>query len=328
MTKTLHFYLRGSSPAQINLSQYLVKQGWKSSRFAWQADFSNKNLHFNEDAAQCLEFKHLLAALVNAHCPHSMMTTYRINDHNWPNVIHQLATEYYSSTNEYPNLQWILKPSLLNNGQQIKIFQNLNDIAHHFSQTNRLGGEHVLQRYITKPHLLRDDRKYSIRLFVVLTNYAGAYLYNQGYFNVSLHQYSANNLADLRPHLTNEHLSEDESNVIQIPANRFAQFPELFEQIKSLSAEVIQALKDQFPQAFTFHKLKQFDLFGVDAMVDSTGRAWLLEFNHRPCFPLDDDHPLQKHVYSDFWQAVIHQFVLPIAQGTATHPTESFVSLG
>lgn len=327
MINTWRFHLRGASPTQINLSRYLLERGWSSSHFAWQAHFSTKHLNFSEEAAQCLEFKHLLARLVNQYCPHCMMTTYTINDDNWPAVINTLAKEFYQTTKQVP-LQWILKPSLLNNGQHIKVFQNIDEIEAHFSQPNRLGGEHVLQRYINKPHLLRDERKYSIRLFLVVTNYSDAFLYHQGYFNVAMHQYTPTQFTDLRPHLTNEHLSHDEANVIQIPSDRFAHFPELFEQIKSLTSEVIKGLRQQFPQAFVTRKTRQFALFGVDAMVDSTGRAWLLEFNHGPCFPTDDEHPLQKYLYRDFWQALIDNFVMPIAHGSVGFmPDGSFVGI-
>jgi len=328
LTKALRFYLQGNSSTQINLSKSLLQRGWESSRFAWQADFNHKHLDFNEEAAQCLEFKHSLAKLVHQNCPQCMMTTYDINDDNWPEIVHQLAKEYYQNHDEQANLQWILKPSLLNNGQHIRIFQRLSDIERHFSQHNRLGGEHVLQRYINKPQLLRDDRKYSIRLFMVLTNYTGAFLYHQGYFNVALHPYTAADFNDLRPHLTNEHLSHEEANVIQIPANRFAHFSELFSQITILTRDVVNALRLHYPEAFRDDKRRQFALFGVDAMVDSTGRAWLLEFNHGPCFPVDENHPLQKHVYNDFWKEVVDNFVIPIGRQIPDYPVnENFVAL-
>jgi tubulin--tyrosine ligase len=249
-----------------------------------------------------------------------MPITYCINDHNWPQVLSQLADDFYRKDSQYytqlDNMAWILKPALLNNGQAIQIFANLNALAQHFASTRRLGGEHVLQRYITHPHLLRDHRKYSIRQFILLTNFAGAFLYPQGYFNVSMHPYAGNDLTDLKSHLTNEHLFGNEPNVIQIPTARFDLHTSLYPQIKAILQELAGALLQRFPEAFVPEKQRVFALFGMDFMVDASGRVWLLEANHGPCFPIDDDHPLQSHLYRDFWRAVIDGIVLPVANNS------------
>ncbi|KTC76921.1 hypothetical protein [Legionella brunensis] len=310
---------KAQSPTHYNLYRHLQEQGWHCSRFEWQADFSNKNLQFDLAAAQCLEYKHLLAQLVNKYCPQVMPLTYCINDMNWTVVLGQIADEYYREAGYYQdqvaNLVWILKPALLNNGKEIKIFQTLSALEAHFLNTARLGGEHVLQQYITEPHLLRPPKghKYSIRMFIVLTNYAGAYLYPKGYFNVALHPFQAGQFADLRSHLTNEHLHDPEINVVQIPSWRFDFFYSFYPQIKQIISLTIKGLEQQYPQAFCCDKERTLAVFGFDFMVDNTQRLWLLEANHGPCFPISDEHPLQKHLYYDFWQAFIKCFVAPIA---------------
>lgn len=302
----------------------MQQQGWHGSRFNWQASFNDNNLQFNREAAQCLEYKHLLARLLTYYCPEVMPSTYCINDKNWPFVLEKIADDYTSLTEQPP--VWILKPALLNNGKAIKIFQHLNDLENHFLGNTRLGGEHVLQRYITNPHLLRPPagHKYSIRMFVILTNYAGVYLYPQGYFNVALHPFKENQYADLRPHLTNEHLDHNEANVVQIPAWRFDFFGSLYPYIKQIVTITINALQHQYPQAFVVDKAKRLAIFGFDFMVDSNQRIWLLEANHGPCFPVSDEHPLQNCLYDDFWQAVIKSFILPIALSESTNKDQLF----
>lgn len=174
----------------------------------------------------------------------------------------------------------------------------------------------MLQQYVIQPHLLKGPQlghKYSIRMFVVLTNTSGAYLYPQGYFNVGLHPYQSNDFRDIRSHLTNEHLKEDELNVVQIPTRQYELFKPFYPAIKATISCVINGLKQLHPQAFINDNPSTLAIFGFDFIVDSDLKVWLLEANHAPCFPVSEDHPLQKSVYYDFWQAIISSFVEPIA---------------
>lgn len=316
------FCLRESqSPTYYNLCRYLREQGWSRTRFNWLAHLSENNFQFHRLAAQCLEFKNLLAQLVAEYCPQVMPVTYCINDENWPLVLSQIADEHYRHDNQLVDqlnhLAWILKPALLNNGQHIKIFQKLSQLERHYLSANRLGGEHVLQQYLIQPHLLQGPQrghKYSIRMFVVLTNYAGAYLFPNGYFNVGLHPYQIKDFTDIRSHLTNEHLREDEFNVVQIPTQQYDLFKAFYPEIKTIVSSVVSGLQRLHPTAFIKEKLPALAIFGFDFMVDNEKQVWLLEANHAPCFPTSDEHPLQKGFYHDFWQAFIASFVMPIAK--------------
>lgn len=295
-----------ASPTYFNLYQYLQKQKWQFTRFNWRAHFSEDNFQFNIDAAEQLEFKHLFAELAQQYCGENTPLTYRINDENWQEVLQYLHEKE-------KNLIWILKPALLNNGQHIKIFQNLDELKLHYSTNNRLGGEHVLQEYLLHPHLLKGH-KYSVRLFVVLTNDAGIYLYPHGYFNVATRPYQNNDFNLLDPHLTNEHLHEHESNVIQIPTDQFEFFPEIYQQIKTILNKLMQGLQQIHTSAFQKEKKCKLAIFGFDFLMDENSKAWLIEANHGPCFPVSDQHPLQKYLYEKFWQAFITSFVIPIAR--------------
>ncbi|MBA2657504.1 MAG: tubulin-tyrosine ligase [Tatlockia sp.] len=318
MSHQLCFFLKASqSPTHYNLCRYLQEQNWLLT-FHENADFSDENLQFDANTALQLEYKHLLTQLVSKNCPAVMPLSYCINDENWSRILAQLALTPNPSC-------WILKPSLLNNGQYIKIFQNLVDLNAHFLSSKRLGGEHVLQSYL-RPHLLRDRRKYSIRMLVITTNYTGNYIYPHGYYNVALHPYDERNFSDLRSHLTNEHLQNDEANVLQIPTQRFTEFSAIYPQIKAIVTAVIKGLKVENPKAFQSNKKKTLAIFGFDFMVDSSGRLWLLEANHGPCFPLVDTHPLQRYLYADFWKSLIENFIRPLAldQPKNTFQNQSF----
>lgn len=309
-----------NSPTHFNIIKQLRHLGWQNTRFQWRAHFSEKNLEFDSKAAQILEFKHLLALLVENHCPQVMPDSFWINDHNFLEVLHRVADRYYDKNdiNHFSNQQakdliWILKPSLQNNGQNIKIFNSLDQLHQHFFNPRRLGGDHVLQRYIHSPHLL-NGHKYSIRMFVILTNYSGGYLYPHGYFNVAKQPYQPHIFSELFAHITNEHLREDEPNVIQIPSQRCDFFGPIFEKITAIVESTLRGLQVECPTAFEYKTERTLAFFGYDFMVDENFRVWLLEVNHGPCFPIQPEHILQKHLYHDFWQAVVGCFVKPIAE--------------
>ena len=303
------------SPTYFNIAKQLQNNGIQYTRFNWLSSFNETNFQFNSSAAETLEFKHLLTQLVTQYCPDIIPETYCIHDQSWPLILNQLTEKYYLKHNllsdQVDDLVWVLKPSMLNNGQHIKIFSHLSQLEQHFISSKRLGGEHVLQRYITRPHLLKGH-KYSIRMFVVITNYAGAYLYPHGYFNVAQHPYQPHDFSDLHPHLTNEHLDENESNVIQIPTQKFDFFPEVFQQIQNIVTNTISGLKQLYPNAFYCEKQRALAIFGFDFCVDTDKRVWLLEANHGPCFPCSEAHPLQAFLYSNFWKALVSSFVQPI----------------
>lgn len=308
-------------PTYYNLYKYLQKQGWNRTHFNWLAHFSEKNFQFNAEAAECLEFKNLLAELVTHYCPQIMPMTFCIDDQNWQSVLNQIADKFYRDQVE--NLVWILKPAKLNNGQHIKIIQNLSQLEEHYLSANRLGGEHVLQQYLTSPHLLKgpsQGHKYSIRMFVILTNYDSAFLFPKGYFNIALNPYQSDEFTDLSCHLTNEHLHEDGSNVVQIPTEAYALFKPFYPQIKAIVSETVNGLQQRHPQAFIDDKERRLAIFGFDFMVDVHERVWLIEVNHGPCFPTSEEHPLQKKFYDQFWQAFYKNFVLPIAM--RQHPAQ------
>lgn len=299
--------------------------GWKASLFPRFSQFSDKNLDFDEKAANTLEYKHLLAQLIQQNCPEIMPKTFYIDDHNWISVLNTILEEEKQQHFKAP---WILKPSLLNNGQGIHIFQTSDAIEAHYLSSQRYGGPHVLQQYINNPHLLRGH-KYSIRLFVIISSHQGAFLYPNGYFNIARSVYQQNRFDSLSPHITNEHLVSHEANVIQIPTKEFGFFNEIYPKLKQIVRQVFYALERQHPEVFRrplddslslmsrgrkiisqTQKISHFAIFGFDFLMNESLHAWILEANHGPCFPISDDHPLQKHLYRTFWHDFVKQFIL------------------
>ncbi len=304
---SMRFYLKSDlSPTYYHLGRHLRHLRWWSVPCRMLAHFGEHHFDFHSDVTEQLEFKHLLAQLLQtAGIQNIAPDTYTINEQNWLEMITHLTTKNLTN-------RWILKPSLLNNGQHIYLFDQLYQLERHYLQNDRLGGSHVLQHYLDNPHLLRGH-KYSIRVFMVLTNDAGAFLYPEGYLNVSRHSYHAG-FSNPRLHLTNEHLYSEESNVIQIPASRLALFKDFYPQIKIQLTALIAALIKQHAHAFYPHQQRRLAIYGCDFLVDDDYRLWLLEMNHGPCFPVSSDHPLQTRVYEPFWAHFVEQFVISTAQ--------------
>lgn len=314
MTSRFHFS-ENHSPTQHQLARFMQFAGLKRTRWARLAQFNESHLNFASDACECLEFKHQLAHLVQIYCPAVMPETYRFDSFSWVTALNDLANSHYMTqrflADKVEGMAWILKPALLNNGQHIKIFDRLSQIESHFLQSHHLGGPHVLQRYIGSPDLL-NERKYSLRFFVVVTQEAGAFLYQHGYLNVALAPYDDQDFNRLSAHLTNEHLNHDDVSVEQIPTLGQSGYATWYPQIKSIVKSVSSGLESAFPHAFAHSKKRTFAVFGFDFMVDRQQRVWLLEANHGPCFPIDENHRLQQSLYRPFWEAMVHQFVLPI----------------
>lgn len=283
--KSYHF--SSFSPAFTQLSRYLSKFGWVKSSDVYNAKLSD--LHFECPDLIHLEYKHLLNELCACEMPWGIY----LDDFNWLEQIQRLRGEG----------PWILKPSMLNNGQHIQLFEDTAALIAYYQQNKRMGGPHLLQSYLQFPHLLKGPEKghkYSIRMFVVM-NSNQAYLYPQGYFNIALNPYDASDLSKKKAHLTNEHLDDTGRNVVQIPTSQYALFKPFFPQILTICKRVLK----KFYQHFRLPDSFKLAFLGVDFMVCAQEKVWLLEINHGPCFPTYEQHPLYFSLYHEFWQSVV-----------------------
>lgn len=291
-------------PTQYNVAKYLQKRDYNSTDRVDEADFSDRHLTLTGFKTQLLEYKHHLTQLVQEMSVPLMPVSYIIDDHNYPEIIRSIAQHD-------PTAVWILKPAFMNNGEGIHIVTHLDQLRAHYQSTNRYGGPHVLQRYITHPHLLQGH-KYTLRLFVVLTSEGQAYAYKDGYFNICCQQYTPNDWQDLTPHLTNEHLGEDDvPNIYQMPTSQCPNFDTIDRTMKRMAGYVTQAFYQKSDHD-GHHNERSFTLFGFDYIVDDQLNVWLLEVNHGPWFPKEDDHPLQAYLYDYLWQHLVTDFVEPI----------------
>lgn len=313
------FYFFSYVPAiRYHISRCLKERGWVEASNGASADFGDRHLSLNDEVSKNLEYKHLLAKLTEKIAPPVMPLTYPINDENADSVLAKIIYEHYLPDNQYqttiPGLQWILKPSMLNNGDEIRLFNNIEEVKKHYASSKRLGGEHVLQQFISDPALI-DGRKYTYRLHVVATNYAGVFMYDQGYINISALPYSKeNNFASRKMVITNYVLDGVLSHIEQRTTTLLPDFAETYQQMYHIIRQVMQALLAKQPDYLKPQATPIFEIFGFDFTKDASGKLWLLEINQGPDMPTFEDNPLKAGLWQRFWQDIIEEFVIPCAQ--------------
>lgn len=308
-SKTYHFLSR--SPSAVMLAEVLKKNDWS---FSPNATLNDSLFDIPEDISCALEYKHVLADFLKKHDLNFAPLTYYIDDVNYNDVIRNL-----------PEGKWILKPSMLNNGQDIHLFHQVSELLRHYQSNQRMGGPQVLQAYIDPPHLLQGPQlghKYSLRMFVVMTFPYQAFLYPTGYFNICLSPYDTHRTNSLEGHLSNEHLIAGRRNVIQIPSFQYPIFQSFFPKIQKMLSVFFQ----HFSQQVKSDIYQKIAFLGIDFMLDANENLFLLEMNHGPCFPAAKDHPLQEKLYQPFWQAC-HDEILPIILHSSTKPLKKFQEL-
>jgi hypothetical protein len=90
--------------------------------------------------------------------------------------------EYHCSKN-----MWIVKPSGLNCGRGIHVFQDLNDIKRFVEAEKK--GVYVIQKYLEQP-LLLWGRKFDMRIWVTVNESGKVFMYRNGYLRTSSEKFT------------------------------------------------------------------------------------------------------------------------------------------
>jgi tubulin--tyrosine ligase len=318
MEKTHLFHFFSSRLAtRFHIARRLLAKGWQETSQIAQASFADTNLTLNDEISKYLEYKHLLAALVAKNCPDIMPITYHVNDENYQTVFAKMIFDHYMINNIYQkeikDLKWILKPSMLNNGDNIFLFNNIEELKAHYATISRLGGDHVIQRYISDPDLI-GGRKYTFRVAAVITNYAGVFLYKQGYINISGYPFDLNDgFKNKKVHITNYVIDGEFAHIEQRATQTIEDFSEIYQQMCAIVLATMQGLLKKAPGFLQPQKKQAFEIFGFDFMRDQKGKIWLIEINQAPDAPTFEENKLDNILWDVFWQDIIDDFVLPIA---------------
>lgn len=189
--------------------------------------------------------------------------------------------------------KWILKPFALNQGIGITLVSNVAQFRKDL-QTGRETRQKVIQLYIANP-LLLDGHKFDIRYYVLIVRCKPVVVlrYDEFYVRRSLNAYSVNS-ESLLTHLTNAHQQKSHPSFNDKKEDSIYSKRKLEEGLGSaVVAAIERGIVDTLTKLFAFtvpqmeQRLGSFELLGVDFMLDSSMRLYMLEANTNPALYTD-----------------------------------------
>ena len=163
----------------------------------------------------------------------------------------------------------------------------------------------VIQKYIEKP-LLYFDRKFDIRIWVLLTHDFKVYMFNEGHLKCCSVKYNLN-LDDNFSHLTNYSFQKYNNNFGKYEKGNEVSFDDLQYNIKVNYNDCVDFKNEVIPKIkkiikFVFQSVKNkinglnrnftFEIYGFDFMLDNKFNPFLIEVNLNP--GLEESSPLIK----------------------------------
>ncbi|ODV86530.1 hypothetical protein CANARDRAFT_196499 [[Candida] arabinofermentans NRRL YB-2248] len=210
---------------------------------------------------------------------------------------------------------YILKPSMSDKGQGIRIFKTIDQLQSIFDSfeedynSDDEGEEEgddqgddngiitsqlrhfIIQDYISNPLLLKDyeSRKFHIRTYVLCVGNLKTYVYQRMLMLFSEHPYVDADSSDLdmKGHLTNTCLQEDTDKPIVI---EFAKSSMSDVEKDTILNQINEIVKELYTAAIKVDKINfqplsnSFEIFGLDFIVDCDLNVSLLEVNSYPDF--------------------------------------------
>lgn len=162
---------------------------------------------------------------------------------------------------------------------------------------------YIVQQYINRPFLY-NRRKFDIRHYMLITSYGAslrAYWYREGYIRTSSQLFDLDDTKNTEIHLTNDAIQKysesygkyEEGN--KLSYQEFQRYLDMHHKEKKYSfSDVLIKMREIATQAVraTYGKLDpqhhefNFEIFGLDFMLDENFKPWLIEVNTNPCLEL------------------------------------------
>lgn len=235
------------------------------------------------------------------------------------------------------NQWWIMKPSMSDKGQGIRLFQSIDQLQEIFDKfdedeegegyngiiINQLR-HFIIQKYLMNPLLLNSDRKFHIRCYVVAVGDLEVFvfdrmlcLFSENKYETPLATSECLNDADfLASHLTNTCQQKNKN------ANVVTEFDVEFtnnETKDHIKTQIHEIVKHLFTAAkndkFNFQASENaYEIFGLDFLVDVDNSVFLLECNSYPDFKQTGDS--LSSLIEELFKNVLNIAVLPKFGGT------------
>jgi hypothetical protein len=204
---------------------------------------------------------------------------------------------YLRAVEDSPDRVWIQKPRGAARGEGVALVADTDAAA-------RLGDQWVIQEYLADPHLI-DGYKYTLRFYVVITSVVPlvVYVFDEGFTKFASRPFSFAVSEDPRfAHLTNpdvlaldQEVPTSSRNLLRRDYERLLRSQGvdvglLFGRINEVIASTVAAVRERLVaglEAVTDHPAGCFELLGLDVLVDSAMKPWLIECNLAPSLEVE-----------------------------------------
>lgn len=185
----------------------------------------------------------------------------------------------------------------------------------------------LISSYIFNPHLI-NNKKYDLRIYVVITNFnpLKIYVYKEGLVRFASENYDALNHYNKYMHLTNYSLNKESENYDKdvccfseckgnkwgfsalkkyFEINEKVSFEDVWSDIRDVIVKSVITIEDQTNKKIrdlyklsTSNKINlnnncMYELYGYDVLLDSNFKPWLMEVNLNPSLNTDTELDLK-----------------------------------
>ncbi|KAL4435557.1 hypothetical protein ABPG74_020333 [Tetrahymena malaccensis] len=216
-----------------------------------------------------------------------------------------------------------------------------------YSSTKRYGKPKISQRYVIQKYieapLLIDERKFDIRMWVLISFDNKSYVFKEGYIRTACVSYdtSEQSLSNNIVHLTNNAIQKYAQNYGQHEQGNQLSFKNFEEYLTkkrincNFNAKVLPKIKDVMSLTIDSVRSKLnpqerkfcFEIFGYDFIIDNNFNPWLIEVNTNPCIEQSSDmlSILLKRMLDDAFKLTLDQLFNPsVKQEESQYPVEGY----